>query len=241
MAKQDYEFTLILSGVRELTRAVLDALYEAGCDDALIGIRDGVAFADFCREASSFRQAVLTAIHDIETAGIGAKVEHIEPDELVTMSEIARRLHLSREGVRKWVAGLRGPGNFPPPVGSLTRRSPLWRWTDVIQWHRKDLAKEPGNGKGIEGAVSRAGKKAAEEPQKEKSPSSRRSQGRQAGFHDTDMNALMNLGSDIAAVNAALDLRRRVSLEEAIQLLQTIAVDKKRVESKRAADLGDLK
>jgi hypothetical protein len=142
MARQEYEFTLILSGVPELTREVLDAFYEAGSDDALIGMRDGVAYADFCREADSLPEALLSAIRDVEAAGVGARVEHVEPDELVTMSEIARRLRVSREGVRKRVAGLRGPGNFPPPAGSLTQRSPLWHWTDVVRWHQNHL--QPG-------------------------------------------------------------------------------------------------
>jgi hypothetical protein len=72
MAKQAFEFTLILSGVRDLTPEVLDALYEAGCDDALIGMRDGTAYAEFCREAGSFPEAVLSAVKDVETAGFKA-------------------------------------------------------------------------------------------------------------------------------------------------------------------------
>jgi hypothetical protein len=134
MAKREYEFTLILSGVQELTPRVLDAFYEAGCSDALFGMREGVAYAEFARESDSLLDALLSAIRDVEVAGVGAKVEHVEPDELVTMSDIARRLEVTREGVRKWVAGLRGPGNFPPPAGGLTGRSPLWHWTDVVQW-----------------------------------------------------------------------------------------------------------
>ena len=82
MAKQEYEFTLTLSGVQELTREVLDAFYETGCDDALIGFRDGVAYADFCREADSRQEALQSAIRDVEATG--AKVERVEPDELAT-------------------------------------------------------------------------------------------------------------------------------------------------------------
>jgi hypothetical protein len=201
MAKQAYEFTLILSGVPALTREVLDALYEAGCDDALIGMRDGIPYADFCREADSFPQALLSAIRDVEAAGVGAKVEHVEPDELVTMSEIARRLRLSREGVRKRVAGMRGPGNFPPPAGSLTQRSPLWHWTDVIRWHQ--TYRQPGP---------------REAP--ELIPDS------------PDLHVMMSLGSHIAAVNAALQLLRRLPLAEATQLLQSIGTPK--VEKKLA-------
>jgi hypothetical protein len=75
MAKQEYEFTLILSGVGELTPGVLDTLYEAGCDDALIGMREGTAYAEFCREADSFQQAVLSAVKNVETAGFRAIYE----------------------------------------------------------------------------------------------------------------------------------------------------------------------
>jgi len=84
LAKQEYEFTLVLSGVSELTREVLDAFHESGCDDALIGMRDGVAYAEFCREAESFREAVLSAIGDVESAGVGVTVEHVEPEENTT-------------------------------------------------------------------------------------------------------------------------------------------------------------
>jgi hypothetical protein len=191
MAKQEYEFTLILSGVSELTREVLDALYESGCDDALIGMRDGTAYAEFCREADSFQQAVLSAIRDVEAAGLGIRVEHVEPDELVTMSEIARRLRITREGVRKRVAGLRGPGGFPPPAGSLTQRSPLWHWTDVVRWHQEKFPKEQVETLDF-------------------------------GFGAADVDSVLTLGAETAALNAALDLRKRVPLEAAVKLLRDL-------------------
>jgi len=187
MAKQEYEFTLILSGVCELSREVLDAFYEAGCDDALIGTRDGVAYAEFCREAASLSQALLSAIRDVEKAGVGARVEHVEPDEFVTMAEIARRLQMSREGVRKRVAGLRGPGNFPPPAGSLTQRSPLWHWSDVLRWLHTHGPRDQTEG-----------------------PAS------------MQVKLDMELGAQIAAVNAALELRRRTEPGEALDLLRRI-------------------
>lgn len=140
MAMQEYEFTLVLSGIQELSDDVLDSFYEAGCDDGLVGMRDGIAYVDFARRANSFQDAVLTAIRDVEKTG--AQVQHIEPDEMVTMSEIARRLNVTREGVRKWIGGLRGPGNFPAPIGNLKNRSAIWRWTDVLQWKRKVEGKE---------------------------------------------------------------------------------------------------
>jgi hypothetical protein len=207
MAKQEYEFALILSGVPELTREVLDAFYEAGCDDALIGMRDGVAYAEFCRAAGSFREAALSAIRDVESAGVGAAVEHVEPDEFVSMSEIARRLHVTREGVRKWVAGERGPGNFPPPVGSLTKHSPLWRWTDVVQWHQTKVEER------------RAGAEARPEPRVE--------------------NVAVDQGPQVAVLNAVLDLRKRVTADEAVQLLQRLLPGPVASESRRTKGKGE--
>jgi hypothetical protein len=80
---QEHEFTLVLSDVQELTREILDSLFKAGCDDALIGMRDGVAYAEFCREADSLDAAVSSAIRDVAAAGIEAKVEHVRPGAAV--------------------------------------------------------------------------------------------------------------------------------------------------------------
>jgi hypothetical protein len=129
-----YSFSLILQGANILSSEIADALYEAGCDDALVGSRDGVLFAEFDREAVSSAEAILSAIRQIEAAGIGLSVARVEPDELVSASEIADRVGLNRETIRLYALGLRGPGNFPPPVARLRGRSPLYRWTDVAPW-----------------------------------------------------------------------------------------------------------
>lgn len=61
-------------------------------------------------------------------------VLRVEPDALVTMSEIADRLGRSRESVRLLVAGVRGAGDFPPPISHLRTRNRLWRWSEVAAW-----------------------------------------------------------------------------------------------------------
>ena len=134
-ARPTHTFTLVLAGVRELTDALEDTLFEAGCDDALLGTRDGVVYLDFDREAPSFREALLSAIAEVETAGF--KVARVEPDELVTAAEIAQRTGRSRENIRQFILGTRGPGEFPPPVARLRGRSPLWRWAEVAEWFRE--------------------------------------------------------------------------------------------------------
>jgi hypothetical protein len=183
-----WAFTLVLSGVRAVTDEIENALFEAGCDDALLCTRDGAIYLDFDREAPSFREAVLSAIADVEEAGIGARVARVEPDELVTMAEIARRSGRSRENIRQLVTGLRGPGDFPLPLASLKQRSPIWRWTDVSRWLEESL--------GIEGTPAEQANSLRETP-------------------DT--------GVLVAAINAALDVRRHVADGgEAMQILQEI-------------------
>ncbi len=186
-----WTFTLVLSGVRALTDGVEDALFESGCDDALLGTRDGTVYLDFDRQAPSFREAILAAVADVEGAGVGAQVARVEPDELVTMAEIARRAGRSRENIRQLVTGLRGPGDFPPPVANLKQRSPIWRWTDVSRWFRESLGVEVAPANGEEAA--------------------------------TAIRAEADHGFQVAAINAALDVRRHVSdAGEAMHLFEIL-------------------
>lgn len=127
-----YEFTLIIDADLD-DDALLDRLFEVGCDDATFGMSDGIGFGEFLREAPTFRDALMSAISDVEVEA-GLPVLHVEPDDLVTMADIARRLNKSREYVRQLVLGRKGPGDFPPPVSHLQSRSSLWRWSDVASW-----------------------------------------------------------------------------------------------------------
>ncbi len=125
-----HDFTLILAGEVD---AHIDDLYEAGCDDALFGAIDGVPYADFTREAATFTDAVRSAIEAIESIP-DLRVLRIEPDDVVTATEIAQRLGRSRESVRLLIAGQRGPGRFPAPISHTKGRFRLWRWSDVLAW-----------------------------------------------------------------------------------------------------------
>ena len=129
-----YNFTLIIEGADLQTEEAQDALFEAGCDDATFGVVDGVQFAEFDREAGSYGQALTSAMAAIQRTIVGARVVHVEPDELVTISEIAERLNRSREGIRLLIAGERGAGDFPSPVSHVRTRNRLWRWPDVLRW-----------------------------------------------------------------------------------------------------------
>jgi hypothetical protein len=129
-----YSFTLFLSGPDVLSDENLDALYEAGCDDAVFGERDGAQYAAFDREAKSFTSALKAAISDLASAVDGLQVVRIAPEEFVTLAAIAERAGLSREYVRLLANQERGPGGFPSPVAYADHKTRLWHWADVAEW-----------------------------------------------------------------------------------------------------------
>ncbi|MDE2719436.1 hypothetical protein [Candidatus Palauibacter polyketidifaciens] len=137
-----HSFTLIVEGVDIHEQAVLDALYEAGCDDALVATTNGIQHLDFGREAASLSEAISSAVADAESVD-GLRVVRIADPDLVSMSEIAARIGRSRECVRLWVNGKRGPGGFPAPLNSPHDRYRFWRWSDVEGWLRGALGGEP--------------------------------------------------------------------------------------------------
>ncbi len=62
-------FTLQISGIDPKRDDYEDALYGAGCDDALIAVVDDAIYLDFDREAATFNEAVESAKRDVERAG----------------------------------------------------------------------------------------------------------------------------------------------------------------------------
>lgn len=131
---EEHHFVLVLSGISELGGKVMDALFEAGCDDATPSLRFGTIYLTFSREASSLKHAIMSAIRDIQRSGINAEVIYVDQCHLVSQSDIGRRIKRTRQQVGQYVSGKRGPGNFPGPVCDLSEGNPLWRWSDVSFW-----------------------------------------------------------------------------------------------------------
>jgi hypothetical protein len=126
-----HNFTIIASGVDFEESNFADPFFEAGCDDATISIQKGLIVLEFDREGRSFSSALLSALVAVETSG--AKIERIEPDYLVSASDIANRANLGRAAISNYAHGLRGQG-FPHPVARVTSDSPLWDWVQVSKW-----------------------------------------------------------------------------------------------------------
>jgi hypothetical protein len=120
----------------------VEALFEAGCDDALVGRVDGIQYLDFDRESESLEDAMLSAVADIERVD-GVEVVRIADAGLASMAAIAARMGRTRESVRLLVSGERGPGGFPAPVTDPRSRYRLWRISEVERWvriHGSDIA-----------------------------------------------------------------------------------------------------
>ncbi|KFF65243.1 helix-turn-helix transcriptional regulator [Pectobacterium brasiliense] len=131
-----YHFSLTLAGVSADTAGLEDALFASGCDDALICFYGNAVYLEFDRESPRFSTAVISAIHDIESAGIQAKVHSVDA-VWVGISDIAALSALSRQAIALLKDGKRGAGDFPSPVQRLRGTSPLWEWSDVADWLAK--------------------------------------------------------------------------------------------------------
>lgn len=129
----EYHFTLkfALAEPTDDPETYLDALFEAGCDDALVGVgQHGSIGLDFSREASSATAAVRTAIRDVRKALPDAELIEAAPD-MVGLADIAELLGCSRQNARKIVASAKA--GFPPPAHTGGHAS-LWHMVDVLAW-----------------------------------------------------------------------------------------------------------
>ncbi len=130
----EHDFTLVLTGITDLSDEVVNALVAAGCDDGTISMRSGRPFITFSRTARSLKDAILGAVDNVRKAGVGADVLRVDYCNLVTQSDIARKIGRSRQLVHQYTLGLRGPGGFPPPVCEIADHQFLWYWCEVAYW-----------------------------------------------------------------------------------------------------------
>lgn len=109
----------------------LDALFEAGCDDALVGVgQHGSIGLDFTREAKNAMSAVRSAIRNVKKAIPNAELIEVSPD-LVGLADIASILGCTRQNVRKLASSPKS--RFPSPAHTGGHAS-LWHLVDVLGW-----------------------------------------------------------------------------------------------------------
>ncbi len=89
------------------------------------------------REAPALADAIVSAVHDIEAAGFA--VLRVLDEDLATLADIADRIGQSRESVRRYAVGERGPGGFPPPANPGREGAVFYRWSEAAPWVRRHL------------------------------------------------------------------------------------------------------
>ncbi len=137
----EYEFVLRfqLPADTDLPEEFLDALYEAGCDDAVVGVGlPGYISLDFSREATDAQEAVLSAISHVQNAIHNAKLIEVSPD-LLNTSEIAdlvsaRVGKITRQAMRKYTCGQVTKVKSRFPAAAVNSSSPLWHVDEVVSW-----------------------------------------------------------------------------------------------------------
>jgi predicted DNA-binding transcriptional regulator AlpA len=125
----EYEFELLFKlNSNEDMNDIIDRLYEAGCDDALIGSgKSGVIGLSFTREAVSAAEAFESAIKDVKKAIPSASLMEAKPD-YAGVSDIAETIGCSRQNILKIFASTEAP--MPVHSGNTS----LWHLSEALKW-----------------------------------------------------------------------------------------------------------
>jgi len=130
---KEFDFSLVLYSDNISFEILESLLVDSELTDATISQRNGTFYLDFTRSGSNLTDTILTTIIDIENK-TPFKICRIEPSDIVTSAEIARRLGRSRQSVQQLISGSRGSGDFPQPEAGITTKTLFWSWTDVVSW-----------------------------------------------------------------------------------------------------------
>ena len=133
MTEKAFEFDLVCAlpaGTDEGT--ILDALYEARCDDAVVGLgASGLIGLGFTR-AGHDPEAVISETVKQVMKGLpeGTKLREVKPD-LVSLADVAARLRVTRQALQK--------RKMPPPsLGGLYRASEMPPYLDAVPGKLRD-------------------------------------------------------------------------------------------------------
>jgi hypothetical protein len=132
---RSYVFTVVLD--HRPTETELNKFVDGGAGDATFGTERSVSVVEFDREAASLAEAVASAIRELEDADI--KAVRVVDEDLLTLADIADKVGQSRESIRRYASGDRGPGGFPPPVNPARDGTIFYRWSEVAPWMRESL------------------------------------------------------------------------------------------------------
>jgi hypothetical protein len=115
--------------------------------EAVLSEAGGVTTVRATLRAPGPAAAVSQLVESVSKAVPAAVPLRVDQD-LVSVSDIAQRIGRTRESVRLLVAGKRGPGRFPPPIGVVGDGIRVWPWSVVLEWSDEVLDVDLGE-KGV--------------------------------------------------------------------------------------------
>lgn len=95
MSESMFEFTLYLAPIEDF-EAATERLGDAGCTDSLFSESCGEAKLEFAREGKTLRDAILSAIADVQRAGLRTVKVETEGSRLV--ERVNRELEAGQSG-----------------------------------------------------------------------------------------------------------------------------------------------
>lgn len=133
-AEGEFEFDLVFAlpeGPAD-EGAILDALYETGCGDAVVGLgASGLVGVGLTRSGRDSETVISDAAEQILT-GLpeGTQLREVRPD-LVSLADVAARLDVTRQALQK--------RPMPPPsLGGLYRASEMPPYLDAVPGKIRD-------------------------------------------------------------------------------------------------------
>jgi hypothetical protein len=135
---EDFEFDLIFALPRKDMDLdlILDALFEAGCDDAVVGLgAPGMVGLAFTRSGKNADDVIKGAVEAaLKALPVGTKLREVKPD-LVSQGDVAARLRVSRQALQK--------RELPPPsIGGLYRASEMFALLETQNGKVKEALNE---------------------------------------------------------------------------------------------------
>lgn len=131
----DVEVKLQVSGLDLASQAAAAALGEEFADTLVEKLEDTVGYITIFVDEEDVVGTAVRRVNALRAALPAAKIEKVDRD-LVGITEIACRVGVSREAVRKWSK----QEDFPTPTtvlgGDELRRQYLWAWAEILPWLR---------------------------------------------------------------------------------------------------------
>ena len=139
-----YNFYFTLNNINGPSAELEDALYECGCTDSLLSFSNGIAILEFDRDSRSLFDAIIAAIKDLKKCSVKIDIGSIGPGDVVNQAELARRLKVSREYIRKYIGEHISDGSLPRPI-SIGRdfTNLYWSYYEIIRWVLKESPRIP--------------------------------------------------------------------------------------------------